>query len=174
MEKKLEKGVRSPLFQHVYKVLGVLFIVVTYFVTVSPNSFIKFGYIGIVVFNILSSGLLILPVLLHKFNIVGVILASSLGNVVNTTVSYLLGASSTRLFSKNKLVGALKSLMKRYGLLAVFVIGVLPLPIDINGLLSGYLEISYKKYIVVNFLAKVTTFVLFALGILSLPFFFKH
>lgn len=168
MREKAQHLVQSKNFRRVFTGLGLLFVVLTYFISVSPQSFLKFGYPGIFVFNIVSSGLLILPIVTQKFNIFGVILASALGNIPNTSVNYLLGYSSNSMFSGNKLVNKLKELMKRFGLFAVYVLAIVPLPLDVNGLLSGYLGISYKRYILVNFLGKLTIFALTAFGVLSL------
>ncbi|MGI8419959.1 MAG: hypothetical protein ACR2LN_04940 [Candidatus Levyibacteriota bacterium] len=102
-----------------------------------------------------------------KVNIVLVILFSALGNILNTSVNNLVGNTSNHLFSKNSLVITLKHWMERYGLLVVYFLAIVPFPFDINGLLSGYEGILYKKYLLVNFLGKVTIFTHVALGILS-------
>lgn len=169
MTQGIKQLVVSQKFQTGYKILGVLFIILTYFISVSPNSFLKFGYIGVAVFNMISSGLIVMPILVKKLNLFGVILSSSLGNAVNTSINYLVGYSSSSMFSGNSAVNWLKDCMKKYGLVAVFILAIIPLPLDVNGLLSGYLGFSYKRYILVNFLGKVVVFFLVGLGILTLP-----
>lgn len=167
-QQKVQSVVQSKLFRYTFTVLGILFVILSYFITVTPDAFLHFGYFGIFTFNVISSGLLIMPVLTEKFNLFMVIFFSALGNIPNTSVNYFLGMSSSGLFSKVQLITKMKEFMKRFGLFAVYVLAVVPLPIDLNGLLSGYLGIPYKKYIAVNFLGKLTIFLIAGLGIITL------
>jgi membrane protein YqaA with SNARE-associated domain len=167
MQEKVKSAVATNTFQTGYKILGILFIILTYFISVSPDAFLKFGYLGVFLFNIVSSGLVIMPVLTEKFNVAGVIFFSALGNILNTSVNYFIGATSTTLFSGNQIVGKLKKFVDRFGLFAVFILAILPMPLDVNGLLSGYMGVDYKKYIAVNFLGKVVVFALAGLGVIT-------
>ena len=110
-----------------------------------------------------------MPIIVQKFNLYGVIFASALGNIVNTSINYFIGYASNSMFSGNAVVEKLKNVMKRYGLVAVYLLAVIPLPLDVNGLLAGYLGFSYKRYTLVNFLGKLTIFLLVGLGILTIP-----
>jgi membrane protein YqaA with SNARE-associated domain len=161
------KIVKSKYFKRISLGLGVLFIILTYVISVTPQAFLRYGYFGVFVFNIISSGLLLFPILVGKFNVLLTILVSALGNIPNTTVNYLVGNTSNHLFSKNTIIVTLKHWMERFGLIVVYILAVIPLPIDLNGLLSGYVGIPYKKYILVNFLGKLTVFTLVALGVIS-------
>lgn len=166
MKKKTAgKIVKSTLFKRIFLILGVLFIILTYFIAVTPDSFIAYGYFGVFLFNVFSSSLLIMPTLVEKLNLFWVIFFSALGNIPNTSVNYLVGATSKHLFSKHTFVLTLKKWMERFGLIVVYVIAIIPLPLDVNGLLAGYIGISYKKYIAVNFLGRATSFLLAGLGI---------
>ena len=60
-----------------------------------------------------------------------------------------------------------KKMVQKFGLIAVYILAIIPLPLDFNGLLSGYLGVSYKKYVFVNFLGKVTIFFLVAIGVFT-------
>ena len=71
------------------------------------------------------------------------------------------------MFEGNKVFLKAKEWMKRFGLFFVYALAIIPLPLDVNGLLAGYLGVSYKKYIAVNFLGKLTIFSLVAFGIIS-------
>jgi membrane protein YqaA with SNARE-associated domain len=162
--------IHHPLFRKVLSGIALFFVVLTYFISVTPDSFIKFGYAGIFVFNALSSGLLLIPILLEKFNLYALIFVSALGNIPNTSINYLLGATSSSLFGNNPLIGKAKLLLRKFGLVVVYAFAVIPFPIDINGLLSGYVGIPYLQYIAVNFLGKLTIFLLVGLGVLSFDF----
>lgn len=167
-KKKAGKVVKSGIFKKAFLVLGILFVILTFFISVTPDSFIKYGYAGVFVFNVVSSGLLIMPVLVKKLNIFLVILVSALGNIPNTSINYLVGNTSTNLFSHHPLVVKLKKLMERFGLAIVYILAIIPLPLDVNGLLSGYVGIPYKRYVLVNFLGKVTIFSLVVFGIINI------
>lgn len=160
--------ITSKKFQKIYKILGVLFIILTLFISITPDSFMMFGYLGIFVYNIVSSSLLIMPILVERFNIYLLVLVSALGNIPNTSINYFLGATSNTLFSRNKYVLMLKKFMNKFGLIAVYILAIVPIPVDINGLLSGYLGIPYRKFVLVSFLGKVTIFTLAAYGVVTL------
>lgn len=168
MKQKAAKLVSSNKFRTIFTIFGILFVVLTYFISIQPKSFLQFGYVGVFFFNVISSGLLLMPTLTPKMNIILLILVSSLGNIPNTSVNYLIGYSSKHLFSGNKYIGIAKTFISKFGLFAVYILAILPLPLDVNGLLSGYMGVPYKKYILVNFFGKVTIFLLVGLGIWTL------
>jgi membrane protein YqaA with SNARE-associated domain len=167
IKKKTAGIVKSKFFKVASIVLGILFIILTYFISISPDSFLQYGYAGVFVFNVISSGLLIMPVLVDKLNIFLVVLVSAFGNILSTSINYLVGNTSNHLFSKNPIVIMLKKWMERFDLFIVYILAIVPLPLDVNGLLSGYVGIPYKRYIFVNFLGKVTVFLLVAFGIIT-------
>jgi membrane protein YqaA with SNARE-associated domain len=158
MEEKAVNIVQTDVFRKMFTIIGIFFICTTPFISLNPDTFSEFSYLGVFIFNIVSSGLLILPALSAKFNIPLLITTSALGNVLNTSVNYFVGYSSTHIFSHNPLVIKAKKFIKRFGLLAVYILAIVPLPLDVNGLLSGYIGVPYKKYLLVNFLGKITIF----------------
>jgi membrane protein YqaA with SNARE-associated domain len=168
VKKSVQKIVTSETFKKIFTVFGIIFVILSYFITVQPSTFLQLSYFGVFLYNTINSGLLIMPVLTEKMNLWLVILASALGNIPNTSINYLVGNSSNRLFSGNKYIGYAKKFINKFGLLAVYILAILPLPLDVNGLLSGYMGIPYKKYILVNFLGKVTIFFLVGMGIITL------
>lgn len=166
MEKKeAAKVVKNPIFKKIFIGLGIIFIILTYFISITPDSFIAYGYFGVFLYNIFASSILIMPILVEKLNLFWVIIFSALGNIPNTSINYLVGATSKRLFSNNSIVLLLKKWMVKYGLIVVYIVAIIPLPIDVNGLMAGYIGISYKKYIIVNFLGRCTSFLLAGLGV---------
>jgi membrane protein YqaA with SNARE-associated domain len=168
MEEKASSVAQSSVFRKVFSALGVLFILATPFIAFKPDSFTQFGYAGIFIFNTISSGLVILPTLAQKFNSIFLVIVSALGNILNTSVNYFVGYSSTNILSKYKSIGKIKQLLQRFGLIAVYILAIVPLPLDVNGLMSGYIGIPYKKYILINFLGKLTIFSLVIFGFFSL------
>lgn len=167
-KEKVRTIVIHPWFKRTFTGMSIIFIIATYFISLAPDSFLKLGYAGVFLFNAISSGLLLIPVLVKKLNLPGVVLASALGNIPNTSINYFVGTSTNSLFSKVPIITTVKNLMARFGLIVVFLLAITPTPFDVNGLLSGYLGISYRKYILVNFLGKLTLFTLVGLGMITL------
>lgn len=159
---------KSSIFKWVFLSLGVLFVILTFFISITPDTFLKYGYFGVFIFNVVSSGLLIIPILVAKMNIFMIVLVSALGNIPNTSINYLVGNTSNHLFSHHPVVLKLKKLMEKFGLVVVYILAIVPLPLDVSGLLSGYVGIPYRQYILVNFLGKITVFALVAFGVISL------
>jgi membrane protein YqaA with SNARE-associated domain len=172
-KKHARKIVQSPVFRRTMQIIGIFFIILTYFIAISPAAFLKLGYIGLFLFNIIGSGLVIIPLLAQKMNIIGIVLACALGNAINTSINYLVGNTSSSMFSHNSIVTKLKTLLHKFGLWMVYVFAIIPFPLDINGLLSGYISIPYPKYITVNFLGKITIFLIVAWGGLTVAKVFK-
>ena len=167
MKEKAVHAAQSVFFRKLFSLLGILFILMTPFITLHPDTFTGFSYVGIAVFNMLSSGLVLLPTLIHKFNLIGLILVSAAGNIVNTSVNYFIGYSNNTLLADNTLVLKAKGFVERFRLPAVYFLAIVPLPLDVNGLISGYIGIPYEKYITVNFLGKVTVFMIVCVGAMT-------
>lgn len=166
MEKKTAaKVVKSSAFKRIFFLLCILFIILTYFISVTPDSFLVYGYFGVFLFNIFATSILIMPILVERLDLFWVVFFSALGNIPNTSINYLVGNTSKRFFSTNSFVLLLKKWMERYGLLVVYLIAIVPLPIDINGLMAGYIGIPFKQYLLVNFLGRATSFLLAGLGV---------
>jgi membrane protein YqaA with SNARE-associated domain len=165
---QLSKIVNSKPFRLTSAALSIFFIICTLFIAVQPDTFLKLGYFGIFVYNILGSGLLIIPLISFKVNLFLLVFFSALGNIFNTSVAYILGHSTHKLFPKVELVTKIKKIMKTYHLIGLYLLTILPFPIDIIGLLSGYLQIPYQQYIVINFFGKSTLFLLVALGFIAI------
>jgi membrane protein YqaA with SNARE-associated domain len=168
VKEKAARVVKSGIFKKVFLVLGIIFIILTYFISIKPDAFLKYSYAGVFVFNLISSGLLLLPALTGKLNIFLLVFVSALGNLCNTSINYLVGNTSQNLFSNHPIIVTLKKWMERFGLLVVYALAIIPLPLDINGLLSGYVGIPYLRYILVNFLGKLTIFFLVVFGIVTI------
>lgn len=166
--------VLSRVFRRFLLIVGCLFVLLTAFLSLNPDPFLRFGYMGVFVYNLVGSGLLLIPVVSHRLNLFFLILFSALGNVANTSLNYFIGSNSTTVVTKIPHVDKAKTFLKHFGFIGVYTLAIVPLPIDLNGLLSGYLGVPYRWYIVVNFLGKVTIFLLVGLGILSFSNLFRY
>ena len=166
-QKTLTDFVTSKPFKVIFLILSILFLIATFFITVQPETFIGYGYLGIFVFNVISSGLLLMPALVSKFDLILLVLVSSLGNIPNTTINYLIGSSGKSFLVHLSWMTTVKRWMRKFETPLIYAFAIFPFPIDVNGLLCGYLGVSYKKYILINFLGKITIFLLVGLGIIS-------
>jgi membrane protein YqaA with SNARE-associated domain len=166
VKQKLKPILQSPIFIWTFRVVSAFFIVATFFLFTSPDRFIQYGYPGVFVLNILGSGLVVMPVLATKMNLVLLVLACALGNIINTSINYGLGFTSTKLFAGVKPVNTMKRWLRKYETVSMYVLSMAPFPVDINAMLSGYIQIPYPKYLLVNFLGKVTIFTLLGLFVL--------
>lgn len=146
MKQRLQQIVTNPFFRYIFLGLTILFVISTVFINVNPKGFIKYGYLGIFVFNIVSSGLLIIPTLSPKFHLLPLVLVSGLGNGVNTSINYLVGSSGKSYLVKVSFLQKIKTWLKRFQIIVIYLLAILPLPLDVNGLLSGYTGVSYKKF----------------------------
>ena len=159
-KEKVSRVVSKRRFRYPFSIVGGILILASFFLPREVEHFLKIGYPGILLFNILSSGLILIPIALRQFPLLSLIIICALGNIINTSVYYFVGYNSDELFQNNILLIRLTSLFKKSGLWGVYQLAIIPLPIDINGLLSGYIGIPYKKYIPINFLGKCTQFAL--------------
>lgn len=69
MREKIIAEIATERFQNIYKIIGILFIGVTFFIFVAPDAFLKFRYAGVMVFNMISSGMVVIPVLVKNWKI---------------------------------------------------------------------------------------------------------
>lgn len=58
----------------------------------------------------------------------------------------------------------MKKWVDKYGIVALILISISPVPYDFIGLIIGYLDISFKKYASPLFVGKFIRFVLVGLG----------
>jgi membrane protein YqaA with SNARE-associated domain len=84
---------------------------------------------------------------------------ASAGVVVNDTLAYIVGRNSDVFVHKSKKVLLVEKWVNKYGVFALLVISVLPIPYDFIGLIVGYLDLSFKKYAIPLFIGKFIRFV---------------
>lgn len=164
---KIKAIVTAGWFQKTLRLLGIIFIVATFFITVKPDSFLRFGYAGIFAYSIVGPGLVIVALLAQKVNLLFLILFAALGSCINTSITYAVGNGSNTILGNKKPVIKLRDLVKKYGLIAVYVLAAIPTPFDVNGLISGYLGIPYRRFVVAAFLGRTTSYLLVGLGVFT-------
>jgi len=169
--KVLQKIVTSKAFRMTFLAASVIFIIATFFISLDPEKFTRYGYPGVFALNVAGSGILLIPTLSTKFNLILLVITCGLGNMLNTSVNYLVGSSGKSFLLKFSFMEIVKKWMKKFEVIAIYLLAIAPLPLDVNGILSGSLGVSYKKYILINFLGKITIFFLVGLGVIAIA---KH
>ena len=156
---------QSKIFKWIMVILGMIFIIGGFFIAFNPDEFTKFGYVGVFVFNLFGPGTLIIPSLSLKMNVFWLAFVSALGISINDTVSYLVGKNGDVVFKRTDKIKKIESAVDRFGPFGLFVFAVFPFPYDFIGLLAGYLELSYKKFVIPCFLGKFLRFYFLGLGV---------
>lgn len=164
-EELLIKFFKSKNFKKFTLFLGVLFLLLTFVIYLDPKPFLRFGYFGIFVFNLVGPGTLLAPFLFQYFGLIGVALASASGMAINDSVSWLIGSNSDVVLPRSDKVARIRNSLSKFGPLALFFWSLIPFPYDLIGLLAGYLGFSYSRYIIPTFLGKFIRFLLLGAGI---------
>jgi len=157
----------SKTFKRVTFVLGILFLVLTVFISFKQESFLRFGYLGIFAFNLFGPGTLLIFSLANHFNIYGLAFVSAIGMAFNDSVAWIIGNSGTAVIEKSRKLKTIEKTVQKYGVLALFIWSIIPFPYDLVGFVAGYLGLPYKKYILPTFLGKFIRIILLGFGIVS-------
>ena len=105
MEKeKIVHIVESKFFKQVTFFLGIIFILLSLFISFNPEPFLRFSYLGIFIFNMLGgSGVLLVPSLVRFFNLTGLAFATAAGMGFNDSVAWLVGNSGQTIIGPTSL-----------------------------------------------------------------------
>lgn len=161
---------QSKKFKKATFILGLLFILLTFVISLNPKPFLKFGYLGLFVFSLFGPGMFLVPSLVRHMNIFGLAFVTALGMALNDSVTWMIGRSGDVILPRSKKVKRIEGTIHRFGPLALFFWSLIPFPYDIIGFIAGYLEFSYQSFIIPTFLGKFVRFILLGFGIAT---FFK-
>ena len=142
------------------KILSLLFSIslslITVVAIINPETFIKYGYVGILIFAILGGqGAYILPTTISSFNPVLFILLLAFGKSIQDSIGYLIGKTSRNLVILNHFDNKLKVLVDKYGLWGIILLSAIPVPIS-NGLIGGLLKVRYLTFLIGTVIGKAT------------------
>jgi membrane protein YqaA with SNARE-associated domain len=159
---------QSITFKRTTFILGVLFLALTLFISINPEPFLQFGYLGVFIFNLFGPGTLLFPSLVKHMNMFGLVLVTSLGMVLNDSISWVVGRSGDAIIPRSQKVEKIEGIIHKYGPVGLFFWSLIPIPYDIIGLIAGYLEMPYKRFIIPTFLGKLVRFILLGSSLLVL------
>ena len=159
---------RSKEFKRIAFLLGIIFLILTAFISINPQPFLKFGYIGVFAFNLFGPGTLLIPSLARHMNIFGLAIASALGMALNDSISWSIGSIGHSVIPHSKKVERIEGSLRKHGPPILFFWALIPFPYDLIGLIAGYLGFSYRNFVIPTFLGKFTRFVLLGYGIIKI------
>ena len=147
--------------------MGIGFFLLSFLITVNPEPYLKFGYPGILLANILGAGTaLAIPLTLH-FNTLGLALVTATGMAINDSLSWLVGRSGEAVIHHSRQIEKMEAGIRKYGVFAIFFWALIPFPFEIIGVMAGYLELPYLSFLIPMFLGRFTRFFLLGLGMVS-------
>jgi len=130
-----------------------------------------YGYLGIFLISLVGNATVILPVptflaafaggsVFHPI-LVGVIAAA--GAAIGELTGYLAGVAGQAVVENRQMYDRLEQLMRRYGLLAVFVLAATPNPFfDVAGIISGALRLPVHHFLISAWAGKTVKFLAIA------------
>lgn len=153
------------IMKKIYFLVFLLLLILGFYIIIKPEPFLKYGYGGIFIFNILGGfGTYLIPTLSQKMNLFLLALSTALGMTLNDSISWVIGNGGVAIIEKGKWAKKVEKLLTKYGSVALFIISVLPIPYDAIGLISGYLGIQYKNFFLPTFFGKFLRMILIGLG----------
>jgi membrane protein YqaA with SNARE-associated domain len=167
MVRRITRVLDSRLFKQIMIVLGVALFLLSLVATFDARPFLRFGYLGIFIFNLFGAGtFLIIPLATHM-NIFILAFVSALGMACNDSVSWVIGRSGDVILPRAKRIEEIEGSIHKYGVFALFFWSLIPFPYDLIGLIAGYLRFSYPRYIIPTFMGKFIRFILLGSGALA-------
>ncbi len=160
----LMKMVQGKTFRKIVVIVGSILAIGSILISVNPEPFLKTGYLGVFAYGMLGPVTLIIPVMSQHLNLYILSAVASVGVVINDTLAYIVGRNADVFVQKSKKVLLVEKWVNRYGVFALLVISILPVPYDFIGLIVGYLDLSFSKYAIPLFIGKFIRFVLVGVG----------
>ncbi|MBI4099533.1 VTT domain-containing protein [Candidatus Microgenomates bacterium] len=159
------KFFQSERFRQFYFLLFLVLLIFGLYTIVRPEPFLKYGYFGVFLFNLLGGpGTYLIPSLSQKMSLVPLALSTAIGMTFNDSMGWVVGQASTAVFKKGDWTVRAEQILKKYGVWGLFILSVLPIPYDAIGLAIGYLGASYKIFFWPTLFGKFVRFILIGLG----------
>lgn len=140
---------------------------------VDPAQFQRYGYLGVLVINLLGNATIIMPVpslavvsavgpFLNPF-LVGVV--AGLGASFGELTGYLAGYSGRAVIEDRETYDRMVNWTNKYGLWVIFVLAIIPNPLfDVAGIVAGALKVPVWQFLLTCWAGKTIKMVIFALG----------
>ena len=146
----------------------ILALTITLFLFFQQNpekirEFESYGYPGAFVISLVSTATIILPVpgilfiiaLGTALNPILIGLISAAGGSIGETTGYMLGRSGRGFTRNNKTLVRAEGWMWKRGFVTVFLFSLIPfLPLDVVGVIAGFIRFPIWKFLLASFLGK--------------------
>ncbi len=150
-------------------VLGLGFLIYTFvFVARDLAPFLKFGYPGVFLFNLVGPGMFLIPFLAPHMNVPVLAFVSALGMAFNDSVSWMVGKNGDVVLPRSNRIARIEGIMKKYGPFALFFWALIPFPYDLIGIIAGYLQVPYRFFVLATFLGRFVRFLLLGFGTIAI------
>jgi len=131
------------------------------------------GYPGVFLTSMLSSATVLIPApglaivytMGHILNpwLIGLVAGS--GAALGEISAYLAGISGRAVIERMELYRRVRPYVRRYGAIAIFVLGVIPNPtFDMAGIAAGALKMPFRAFLLAVWLAQIIKMTVFALA----------
>ena len=133
--------------------------------------FAAYGYPGIFLISILANGTILIPApgiafvfaMGGVFNPLIVGLVAGAGAAIGELSGYMAGFSGQPVAEKTKIYQRIQNWMRRYGMLTIFVLAVIPNPFfDLAGMSAGALKMPLYKFLIACLPGKIIKMWVFA------------
>ncbi|MGA7606938.1 MAG: VTT domain-containing protein [Anaerolineales bacterium] len=133
--------------------------------------FAEYGYPGIFLISILANGTILIPApgiafvfaMGGVFNPLIVGLVAGAGAAIGELSGYIAGFSGQPVAEKTKIYRRIESWMRRYGMLTIFVLAMIPNPFfDLAGMAAGALKMPLYKFLIACLPGKIIKMWIFA------------
>lgn len=149
-------------------IFAVLFYLLAFVITFTPEPFLKFGYLGIFFFNLFGPGTFLIPTLSRHMNVILLSLVTAAGMAINDSVSWLAGKNGDIVFPRGRRVARIEAAIKKYGPFTLFFWAIIPFPYDFIAVITGYLKLPFKRFLIPTFLGRLIRFLLMGFGIVAI------
>ena len=118
-------------------------------------------------FGVPFEAVLLVVAATNTFNPILLGLAGGLGAAFGELTSYFLGLGSVKLVEKVqqkdlKLVGWMKDQINQKGMIAIYLMLLVPIPFDLVGIAAGMVKMDAKRFFIATFLGKSTRYIILA------------
>lgn len=165
---KLALFFQSKAFKTFTLILAVIFYLLAFAIVFTPEPFLRFGYLGIFVYNLFGPGTFLVPTASRHFAVFGVSLATALGMTINDSVSWLAGKNGDIVFPRGRRVERIEGYIKKYGPWGLFFWALIPFPYDFIAIIAGYLKMPFWYFVLPTFFGRFIRFLLLGSGSIAI------
>jgi membrane protein YqaA with SNARE-associated domain len=132
-----------------------------------------YGYLGVFLISVLLNATIVLPAgnflvlaamgaVLPSATLVG--LAGGIGAAIGELTGYAAGYSGQAIVARQRVYTRLKEWVRKWGMLTIFVLSVVPIIFDLAGIAAGALRLPLWKFFIACWLGRTILYLIIAWG----------